>query len=176
MNKKILIIVLVILIITIVIGILGLICLKNTNNSILSNKEGKGQSQSVLNNEGFELIFSKVEKENNPVTTILDKSESDNYSYNIYAYNGNVNIKINGEIISLRKALLNNKITMKEIIEKAKKDLPDAYEYLYDDGGTIEYHYEDYTIIKLNKIDGNKDVYIGDSKTSLNDLNIKTEL
>ena len=37
-------------------------------------------------------------------------------------------------------------ITMEEIIKKANKDFPNAVSY--DDGRSIEYHYENYTIIK----------------------------
>ena len=57
---------------------------------------------------------------------------------------------------------------MEEIIAKANKDLPDAIPY--DDGGSIEYHYENYTIIKFHTLDGNRDVYIGNKNMTINDL------
>lgn len=57
---------------------------------------------------------------------------------------------------------------MEEIIAKANKDLPDAISY--DDGGSIEYHYENYTIIKFHTLDGNRDVYIGNKNMTINDL------
>lgn len=57
---------------------------------------------------------------------------------------------------------------MEEIIAKANKDLPDAISY--DDGGSIEYHYENYTIIKFHTLDGNRDVYIGTKNMTINDL------
>ena len=80
----------------------------------------------------------------------------------------------------LRNALLENRITMEEIIEKANKDVQDAISYddggstvyHYKDGGSSEYHNKGYTIIKLNKLDGNRDVYIGAKDLKLNDLNI----
>ena len=40
------------------------------------------------------------------------------------------------------------------------------------DGGSMEYHYKDYTIIKIHKLDGNRDVYIGISNMKLNDLKL----
>ena len=57
---------------------------------------------------------------------------------------------------------------MEEIIQKANKDLPNAASY--DDGGSKEYHYENYTIIKCNTLNGNRDVYIGTKDMTLNDV------
>ena len=57
---------------------------------------------------------------------------------------------------------------MEEIIAKANKDLPVVISY--DDGGSIEYHYENYTIIKFHTLDGNRDVYIGNKNMTINDL------
>ena len=42
---------------------------------------------------------------------------------------------------------------------KANKDIPNPE--IYKDGGSMEYHYDNYTIIKMHKLDGNRDVYIG---------------
>lgn len=57
---------------------------------------------------------------------------------------------------------------MDEIIAKANQDFPNVPSY--DDGGSIEYHYDNYTIIKLHTIDGNRNVYIGNEKLSINDV------
>ena len=59
---------------------------------------------------------------------------------------------------------------MEEIIAKANKDFPDAE--IYQDGGSMEYHYDNYTIIKVHKLDGNRDVYIGTKDMTINDLEI----
>jgi len=119
--------------------------------------------------EEFEIRFyDKQPKSEEKVHRILEKTETDQYTYNIYAYEGNVNILIKGEEISLRNALLENKITMEEIIQKANQDFPDVP--IYRDGGTIEYHYENYTIMKLHKLDGNRDVYIGTKDMTLKDI------
>ena len=40
---------------------------------------------------------------------------------------------------------------------------------MYKDGGTLEYLYNDYTIIKFNSLDGKEDMYITREK-SLSDL------
>lgn len=119
--------------------------------------------------ENFEIRFYDKHPQSDTKTyKILDKTESDKYDYNIYTYDGQVNILINGEELSLRNALLNNKITMEEIIAKANKDFPNAVSY--DDGGSIEYHYDNYTIIKCHTLEGNRDVYIGTKDLKLNDV------
>lgn len=125
--------------------------------------------------ENFELKFSKKSNSGSKIEKILDKSETKklgiySYDYNIYSYNGTVNIMIDGKETSLRDALLESRITMNEIIAKANKDFPNAVSY--DDGGSMEYHYKDYTIIKVHKIDGNRDVYIGEQKLNINDLKL----
>ena len=108
--------------------------------------------------DNFEIVFKERQQTDsyNRIYAILDKSETDKYNYSIYAYEGSVNIVIDEQEYTLREALLENKITMEEIIAKANKDLPDAISY--DDGGSIEYHYENYTIIKFHTLDGNRDV------------------
>lgn len=41
---------------------------------------------------------------------------------------------------------------------------------MYKDGGSMEYHYENYTIIKCHTVDGNRDVYIGTKDLKLTDV------
>lgn len=120
--------------------------------------------------DSFEIIFKdkKPTDSYNNVYAILDKSETNKYDYSIYAYMGSVNIKIDGTKYSLKEALIEDKITMEEIITKANKDIPNAL--VYKDGGSQEYHYENYTIIKCHTEDGNRDVYIGTKDMTLNDV------
>lgn len=40
------------------------------------------------------------------------------------------------------------------------------------DGGSIEYHYKDYTIIKVHNVAGNRDVYVGIPEMNLKDLKL----
>lgn len=123
--------------------------------------------------ENFEIRFyDKQPQTDTKINKILDKSETDKYDYNIYSYDGSVNILINGKEISLRNALLENKITMNEIIAKANQDEKDGKikAYTYKDGGSMEYHYENYTIIKCHTEEGNRDVYIGKKTMTINDI------
>lgn len=130
-------------------------------------------------NEKFEIQFNK-NTENEEITKILDKEESNKYDYNIYSYKGTVDILINGEKMTLRDALLNDKITVDEILEKAQKDAKvdrTIFGGVYADGGSKNYIYNDYQILKLNQesvfendITYKKDLYIGVPSMNISDL------
>lgn len=125
----------------------------------------------IKSTDNFELIFHG--RKDLGIKTIVANEETDKYSYNIFSKGGDFEIKIDGVIYDLREALLNDKITMEEIIQKANKDIPNAVSY--DDGGSMEYHYEDYTIIKYHTLDGNRDVYMGVKGMKLNDIQFVDE-
>lgn len=122
--------------------------------------------------DNFTLIFNK--EPGKAMHNIIDKKNNTQYDYNIYSYQGTVEIIINNKTYTLEEALKNNKITMEEIIAKANKDFPNAASY--DDGGSIEYHYENYTIIKFHTLGGNRNVYIGNKDLNINDLNVIKEV
>jgi len=128
--------------------------------------------------EEFSLVFyQKTMIQPKQKEVIISKGEMKELDYNIYAYEGHIAINLNNDntsltqnSMSLRDALLQNKITIEEIIAKANKDIPNAVSY--DDGGSMEYHYENYTIIKCHTLDGNRDVYIGSKDMTMHDLEI----
>ena len=124
--------------------------------------------------DNFEILFKERQliDSYNKIYAILDKSETDKYNYTIYAYDGSVNIRIDGKEYPLKEALLENRITMEEIIAKANQDEKDGKikAEMYKDGGSMEYHYENHTIIKYNTLDGNRDVYIGTKNLKLTDI------
>ena len=137
--------------------------------------------ESIDNNEyNFEIEFEEDLTKGRQA--ILLKSENSKYDYDIYSYNGNVNIIIDGEKLTLRDALLTNKITIEQILEKANKDTDvykTAYKLGYPDGGSAEYFYENYAILKLN-VQGiienglvevyNKDLYIGNIAMDISEI------
>ena len=129
----------------------------------------------VKSAEQFELRFyDKSNQTDNKIDKVLDKSETNKYDYNVYNCEGSVNILIEGKEMSLRDALLENKITLDEILAKANKDLTDKKIKgdMYRDGGSMEYHYDNYTIIKCHTLNGNRDMYIGNPELTINDLEI----
>jgi len=128
---------------------------------------------SVNGYEDFEITV--VEAENQVTKKVLNNQElyKNNSNFDLYYYNlSDVNVKVDGKTITLEDALRSGKITLDGIVSKANADFPDNI-YHYDDGGSEEYHYENYTIIKLHKLTGNRDVYIAKKGTSLINLNIE---
>lgn len=126
-----------------------------------------------MQKDKFKIQFTK-DTENEGRTKILGKEEIDKYNYDIYSYKGKVSILIDGEEMSLRDALINNKITAQEILEKAHKDAKEdgiIYGDIYLDGGSGYYIYDDYSILKYNTLSGNKDLYIGVPSMNINDIN-----
>ena len=123
----------------------------------------------VKSADDFGIVFSnKKPTDSYKIYSILSKTETD---YTIYGYDRIVNIKIDGKDYLLKDALLQNKITIDEIIAKANKDLNDKKITgdMYQEGGMI-YKYENYTMIKCHSLDGNKDVYIENTKMTIDNV------
>ena len=105
-------------------------------------------------------------------------NQFDNIDYGLYTFGGDVIITIEQDMVySLEDALNEKKITIQSILDQAKLD--EKYGFCdasaYDDGGSIEYRYKDYTILKFNSLDGNKDLIIGMQGSILNNKNFKIE-
>ena len=133
----------------------------------------KATKVELKSGENFEILFNDKQPQSNiKAHKIVDKHEIDKYNYDVYMYARRVNIRIDGKDYSLKEALLENKITMEEIIAKANRDEKDGKirADMYKDGGSMEYHYENYTIIKCHTVDGNRDVYIGTKDLKLTDV------
>lgn len=98
---------------------------------------------------------------------------SDKQDYNLYFYGlDEVNVTLNNKTMSLEDALKSGKITIDGIIQKANKDEKNGKikAEIYKDGESMEYHYENYAIIKCHSTSGNRDVYIGIPNMKLDDL------
>ncbi len=112
-----------------------------------------------------------------------------NADYALYYYGlDEVNVFVDGKEMPLETALRMGMITLDGIVAKANNDVKVSEEIelqsgeiqtfrevlptsiMYKDGGTIEYHYNGYTIIKMHTLDGNRDLYICVSGTKLSDL------
>ena len=133
----------------------------------------KATNIEVKSADEFELKVNElIETTDNKLYKILGKEENETYDYDIYCYNVNVEVEIDRNLLSLREALLNNKISMNEILEKANKDLSEGKIIVanYKDGGSRLYKYDDYTILKCHTIDGNRNVYFGTPEMTINDV------
>jgi len=111
----------------------------------------------------FELNFNQ-RKDMGAKKIIGPESSVIPMEYAVYTVGGDVTFTIEDDMVyDFEKALKEKVITVEQILEQAKMD--DKYgmcrEEMYQDGGTTEYLYDDYTIIKYNTLDGNQDFVIG---------------
>ena len=126
--------------------------------------------------EGYEEFELSVKKSNNKKKTkILNNQELNkwNSEFDLYYYGlEEVNIFVDNKTMPLEEALKSGKMTIDGILAKANKDVSNGTikEERYKDGGTAEWYYEDYTIIKRHSLDGNRDVYIGTPEMRLNNI------
>ena len=124
---------------------------------------------SVDGYDDFKLIVKNSEEPEK--RKILNNLEINKYSsnYDLYYYGlDEVNVEVDNEIISLEEALKAGKLTISGIIKKANKD--NVKSNMYKDGGSMIYWYDDYTIIKMHTISGNRDVYIGAKDMNMNKI------
>lgn len=137
----------------------------------LENQKSFNQLYERYNKLIYEIVFS-ILKQKEDSQDLVQIVFTKLYLYNVYEYNGNVSIKLDRPIDTLQNALLDNRITMEEIIQKANQDIADKKikSNSYDHGGTIEYNYPSYTIIRLHQLNGNQDVYIGPKTMKLTDV------
>ena len=120
--------------------------------------------------DDFEITV--VKSANAEKRKILNNREVDklNSDYDLYYYGlEEVNVKVNNKEMTFENALREGYITLSGLLTKANRD--GVKRDSYDDGGSTRFHYEDYTIIKYNTLDGNHDLYICPLRTSINDLN-----
>ena len=124
---------------------------------------GYGKDYTIINDYKNDYLLKVIPHEKEEAQIITTGELEAKYEYDIY-YSGveNVTIKINNEEIDLKQALLNNNITMEQIIEQAEKDRENEIIFtdMLKDGGTMFYYYHTYIIKKCNSLDGNRDVYI----------------
>ena len=125
-------------------------------------------------NSEYTLNITRKEDDSNIKRKLItDKKFKQKHGYNVYYY-GIEKAKIlkDGKEIDLKEAISKDNEIIEKIVLKAEKDtgLGIVTNYgMYNDGGTAEYTYNNYNIIKCDKLSENgniKDVYItrGDIK------------
>ena len=124
---------------------------------------------SVEYNSEYTLkVKEKEDNSNIKRELITDKNFEQKHGYNVYYY-GIEEVKVlqNGKEIDLKEAISKDNAIIEKIVLKAEKDtgLGIVKNYgMYKDGGTEEYEYDNYNIIKSNRLAGensrNRDVYI----------------
>ncbi len=115
------------------------------------------------------------------IRRLTDEAFRQNNGYSVFTYSlENVYITVGDNKIALGDGIKNGVVGVSGLIEKSVQDSKNGKVKAlgYKDGGSTLYVYEDYSIIKLNKLTGTdkstdkiiKDVFIGPADMSLNDL------
>ena len=147
----------------------------NYTGYIMETYPAQINTDSILINgyEEFEISVKESEK----VKKIKILNDTDIYKYNsdvdLYYYGlEEVNVKVDNKTMTLEEALRSGKMTIDGLLIKANKDVSDGTikSEIYKDGGTTEWYYKDYTIIKCHSLDGNRDVYIGIPEMRLKEI------
>ncbi len=120
----------------------------------------------------FELTY--MARKDMGIKRIAEENQFDNLDFGVYTFAGDVFITVEENMMySLEDALKQNVITVQDILEQTKQD--EKYGICeigyYSDGGSTEYRYPEYTILKYNTLDGNKDLIIGMQGTIINQVN-----
>ena len=125
-------------------------------------------------NLDFELsVTPSGKKERTEILRVNEKYENGSTSYSLYYYGlSDVSITIDGQTLPLAQALQEGKLTPQDIRRKGWQDLEnkEIRGGAYRDGGSVDYLYGDFTIIKFNTLDGLRDFYIGIPEMELNAL------
>lgn len=98
------------------------------------------------------------------IKTVVDKNVNSEYDYNIKTFGGDVSFTFDTDMVyTFEEAIKQKVVTGEEILKQAKTDAKYGIceERIFYDGGSTEYGYPDYTILKYNTLDGNKDLVIG---------------
>lgn len=120
----------------------------------------------------FELNY--YQRKDKGLKTIIDKNDNLDYEYSVYTFGGDVNFTFETDMVyTFEKAIEQKILTVEDILTQARMDADygiceKAY---YDDGGSTEFLYEDYTILKYSTLDGLEDVVIGYKGQIINAVN-----
>ncbi len=126
--------------------------------------------------------LSVMSTDNTHLEKVFTRDASDPNSYNVYYYAASavtVN-ELDGESVELETALADGRITAAQLLAQADRDANAGVcrKELYDDGGSVEYRYGGYGLLRRYNIEGNSDgiaglfdVYVMPNGVSLGTLN-----
>ena len=120
----------------------------------------------------FELNYHQ--RKDKGLKTIVDHNTNVDYEYSVHTLGGDVDFTIENDMVyTLEKALEEKVLTVEDILNQAKMDAEYGICYRgdYSDGGSTEFMYEDYTILKYSTLDGLEDLVIGYKGQIINEVN-----
>ena len=129
-------------------------------------------------NSEYTLNITRKEDDSNIKRELItDKKFKQKHGYNVYYYDvEKVKVLQNGKEVDLKEAISKDNEIIEKIVSKAEKDagLGIVTNYgMYNDGGTAEYTYNNYNIIKCDRLSENgniRDVYITRSDIKYTDI------
>lgn len=105
----------------------------------------------------FEIVYNQ--RKDLGIKTVFEAEE-----YAVKTFGGDVDIVIEGDMVYHLEDALNKKvITPDDILEQAKIDMKFGLceGRFFKDGGSVEYGYNDFTVLKLHTGNGDNDLVIG---------------
>lgn len=126
----------------------------------------------VSQREDLEFTLSVTPSGKKERTEILRIHENQD-TYSLYYYGlADVSVTLDGQTLPLAQAMGEGKITADDILRKGCQDEQNGRikGMHYRDGGSAAYLYGDYTILKYDTLDGNRDFYIGIPEMEINAL------
>lgn len=120
----------------------------------------------------FELNY--YQRKDKGLKKIIDKNDNPDYKYSVYTFGGDVDFTIDKDMVyTFEKAIEQKILTVEDILTQARMDADYGIceKGYYSDGGSTEFLYEDYTILKYSTLDGLEDVVIGYKGQIINEVN-----
>lgn len=147
------------------------ICEANINNIIIKYKNELVSFEKIIEYDNLNFVLNVKANSGMKKNIILDSSDASVFYYSLD--NVTITLKEN-QVFDLKYALENSLITVNDIISKAEADaiLNKINVDTFKDGGSRLYDYGTYIILKLNTLNGNRDMYIGIPEMDINSLNI----
>ena len=136
---------------------------KEVNENVEETKEENKKTEENKEEKG--ISFGVKDKGNNDVTLISKKDSK--IPFDIFTVGMDFKLKIDGKDYSFKDAVAQGLLDEKKLfnkLEQDKKDGKSTSKMYKDDGATIIYKYNDYSIVKYNSTDGTEDMYITKAK------------
>ena len=140
---------------------------KETTNITVKEKEviENVEETNEENKKEKGISFGVKDQGNNDVTLISKKDSK--IPFDIFTVGMDFKLKIDGKDYSFKDAVAQGLLDEKKLfnkLEQDKKDGKSTSKMYKDDGATIIYKYNDYSIVKYNSTDGTEDMYITKAK------------
>ena len=136
---------------------------KEVKENVEETKEDNKKTEENKKEKG--ISFGVKDQGNNDITLISKKDSK--IPFDIFTVGMDFKLKIDGKDYSFKDAVAQGLLDEKKLfnkLEQDKKDGKSTSKMYKDDGATIIYKYNDYSIVKYNSTYGTEDMYITKAK------------